>query len=129
MEGADIEQGLRMEEALNKMGLSMYTDEWAAKVLAFTYCLNGTDEVVVTNPALSFAIQCCFKKLYPENRINPMVAGMMLEYVQELREKGLATPWIDDVFNRYGLTGVKRMWSDAGHNEGLPQKEWNENEE
>jgi hypothetical protein len=129
MDGADIEQGLRMEEALNKMGLSMYTDEWAAKVLAFTYCLNGTDEVVVTNPALNFAIQCCFKKLYPAGRINNTLAGIMLDYIKELQEKGLATPWINDVFKRYGLTGVKQMWSDAGYNEGIPKKKRYEEEE
>ncbi len=129
MDQRDIEPGLRMEEALNKMGLSMYTDDWAAKVLAFTFCLNGTDEVVVTNPALNFAIQCCFMKLYPENRINNELAVMMLEYVKELRAKGLKTPWINDVFTRYGLTGVKQMWSDAGYNEGIPKKRWSEEEE
>ena len=40
----EIEQGLRFEGALNQLGLSMYTDEWAAKVLAFVYYLHGTDE-------------------------------------------------------------------------------------
>jgi hypothetical protein len=40
---------------------------------------------------------------------------MLLKYVKELKAKGLKTPWIEEVFNRYGLTGVKRMWSDAGY--------------
>jgi hypothetical protein len=111
----EILLGLRMEEELNKLGLSMYTDEWAAKVLAFTCCLNGTDEVVVTNPGLCFAIQCCFKKLYPDSKLNPALGEMVVKYIKELRQNGLETEWIDEIFKRYGLTGVRRMWSDAGY--------------
>jgi hypothetical protein len=115
MDGADIKQGLRMEEALNKMGLSMYTDEWAAKVLAFVNALKGTDEAVATNPALFFAIQCSFNKLYPDQRLNPAMVDLLQAYGRELAEKGLDTPWLNDIAKRYELDNLRAMWQNAGY--------------
>lgn len=114
MDRDDIEQGLRMEEVLNKMGLSMYTDEWAAKVLAFVHCMRGTDEVIVTNPALHFAIECSFKKLYANQRLNPDFWELMQRYMKELEADGLRTPWLHDIAKRYGLNDLKGMWENAG---------------
>jgi hypothetical protein len=126
MERDEIEQALRMEDALNEMGLSMYTDDWAAKILAFMYCLNGTSEVIMTNPALNFAIQCCMKKLYPENRINATLAMMLLDHIKELREKGLQTLWINDIAVRYGLTDINQLWNTAGYSGDAQRNNTNE---
>jgi hypothetical protein len=115
MNGADIEQGLRMEEAFNKLGLSMYTDEWAAKVLAFVNALKGTDEAVATNPALFFAMQCSFNKLYPNERLNPAMVDLLNTYSRELADKGLQTPWLKDIARRYALDDLRGMWENAGY--------------
>jgi hypothetical protein len=111
----EIQQGIRMEEALNKLGLSMYTDEWAAKVLAFVNALKGTEEAVATNPALFFAIQCSFNKLYPDHRLNPLMVGLLNNYSRELAHKGLQTPWLKDIAARYELKDLREMWENAGY--------------
>ena len=115
MDRGDIEQGLRMEEALNKLGLSLYTDEWAAKVLAFVCALKGTDKAVVTNPALFFAIQCSFNKLYPGQRLNPAMVNLLNAYSRELAEKGIETEWLKEIAERYELKNLPRMLRNAGY--------------
>jgi hypothetical protein len=109
------EHGFNLEGALNQLGLSLYTDEWAAKVLAFVNALKGTDEAVATNPALFFAIQCSFNKLYPDQRLNPAMVDLLNTYSRELADKGLQTPWLKDIAKRYELDDLRAMWMNAGY--------------
>ena len=103
-----------LEAAMRQLGLSLYTNEWAAKVLAFTHCLGGCDEVVLTNPALRFAIDASFRKLYPNNRLDAAFLNLMQDHIKELKQKGLATPWLADIAKRYGLGDLREMWEKAG---------------
>lgn len=103
-----------LEDALNGLGLSLYTDEWSARVLAFVHCLNGSDEVVITNPRLKHAIDCAFNKLYPQQRLRPSMFYLMQACITELESHGLDTPWLHEIAARYGLSDLEEMWKRAG---------------
>lgn len=106
--------GFNLEAALNGLGLSLYTDEWAAKVLAFMHCLGGTSTVVVKNETLKFAIDCSFNKLYPNQRLNAAVLDLMQQYIKELKEQGLNTPWLHEIGKRYNIKDLPGLWERAG---------------
>jgi hypothetical protein len=101
----EIEEGLRFEAMLNQLGLSMYTDEWAAKVLAYTYYLQGTNEEVVANAAFSFAIRCSLHKLKTgdNGKFYFGLLNLILKHVKELTEQGSSVSWVKEMLQRYNL--------------------------
>lgn len=105
MNEREIEQGLRFEAMLGKLGLSMYTDDWACKVLAVAYWLDGKSEAVILSAAFHFAIRCSQQKL---NLIegctpDPLQLTRLLSFVEELQQDDEMTPWLHEVYERYDL--------------------------
>lgn len=100
-----MEGGFNLEAAFNSIGLSLYTDEWSCKVLAFAFCYGSECEAVVLNPALNFAIQTAQQKLNIKGEEQPDIqrAPMLMKYIQELRKQGKETPWLKDIYKRYGF--------------------------
>ncbi len=105
MSDRQIEQGLRFERMLNLLGLSMYTDEWACKVLAVAYWLDGKNEAVVLNPAFHFAIRCSQQKLKitEERSPDPELVRQLMDYIKELKQDKEQTDWLKEVSERYGF--------------------------
>ena len=100
-----IQQGLRFEAALNELGLSMYTDDWACKVLAVAYWLDGKSEAVILNPAFHFAIRCSQQKLKLHEGGTPdsETTKRLMGYIEELKLESKVTAWVGEVFKRYDL--------------------------
>ena len=58
-----IETGLAMQRSMMQLGMSMYTPDFACKLLAYTLCFGGANEAVVQNAKLYFAIRACAELL------------------------------------------------------------------
>ncbi len=102
-----IEEGLMFERSFNKLfGLSMYSDDFACKLLAFCYTFGGLMEAVVVHPGLNFAIRCSQEKLNIKGGEIPNAELMPLlhQYINEICDNGSKTPWLKEIADRYKLT-------------------------
>lgn len=94
-----------LEEAFNKVGASMMTTAFAAKLLAYVYVRGGGNEAVVYNEALNAGIAIAQRKMrilggeVPDRR----ALATIPVYIRELEKKGDDTPWLKEIYERYRL--------------------------
>jgi hypothetical protein len=103
---------MAMEEAFNSVGVSMMSDDFAAKLLAYVSVLGGRDESVVTNCKLVAGIAIAQQKFKIKGGEIPDAKGLVLiqQYTKELETylKEAKKPfkddfWLKEVFDRYDL--------------------------
>lgn len=94
---------LQFEEALNQIGASMMTDDFACKLLAWLNVIGGYTELTVINPAVNGGIQIAQKKLniYGGEIPNQRLMPMLLQRIQELKSFQEETTWLDEIYDRY----------------------------
>ncbi|MDR3168332.1 MAG: hypothetical protein LBU27_00790, partial [Candidatus Peribacteria bacterium] len=62
MRGDNSNLGTQLEEAFNSIGLSMMSDDLAAKLLAYVYVMGGENEEVTHNEQLLAGIKIAQRK-------------------------------------------------------------------
>lgn len=113
--GNTYQMAQQMEEAFNLVGHSMMKDEFAAKLLAYTYVCGGGNEAVVLHKGLNAGIGIAAQKFKIKGGEVPDSAGVALiqKYIKELeaaeKEKDFhkdcvkLVPWLREIFERYEL--------------------------
>ena len=100
-----IETGLDMQKSMMQLGISMYTPDFACKLLAYTLCFGGANEAVVQNPKLHFAIRACAELLnikggeIPDAELMPILQ----QRINELGHGGSKVEWLKEITDRYGV--------------------------
>lgn len=96
--------GLDIESAFNSMGASMYSNDFSAQILSYTFVFGGSNEAVTQNKKLSFAISIAQKKanLYGGEIANNEMMQLIQKYIDECRQ-GKAGGWIKKICERYDL--------------------------
>lgn len=95
----------QLEEAFNNIGTSMMTTCFAAKLLAFVYVYGGSNEAVVFNEGLNVGIAIAQQKFNIKGGECPDYRGIacIRTFVKELEHRGDNTPWLVEIYRRYGL--------------------------
>lgn len=85
------------EQGFNCLGLSLYSEDFAARLLAWFHAVGGNNEAVVLNPALCAALRICGAKLGMEGGRCPSAEQLELfkRYSSEIK---LATEMPEPVF-------------------------------
>lgn len=92
-----------LEEAFNQFGASMMSDAFAGKLLAWAMVTN--DEVMVYNEALKAGIAIAAQKYnikggeIPKAKAIPVIRA----YAKDLERRGNKTPWLKEIYDRYGI--------------------------
>lgn len=100
---------MQMEEMLNQIGSSLYSEEFACELLAWFHVFGGNNEAVVLNKGLNSALMTCSKKLNIEGGETPKPELMILwrkkaEELQGCVQNGYFFPeWMIKICNRYNL--------------------------
>ena len=100
-----IETGLAMQRSIMQLGMSMYTPDFACKLLAYTLCFGGANEAVVQNAKLHFAIRACAELLnikggaIPDAELMPVLQ----QRINELGHGGSKVEWLKEITDRYGV--------------------------
>ena len=100
-----IETGLAMQRSMMQFGLSMYTPDFACKLLAYSLCFGGANEAVVQNAKLHFAIRACAELLNIKGGVIPDVKLMpaLHQRINELGQGGSKVEWLKEITDRYGV--------------------------
>lgn len=93
-----------MEEAFNNIGLSMMSDGFAAKLLAYVYVLGGGNEAVVYHTGLNAGIKIAQQKfnLYGGQVPNVKLLGLLQQRIKEI-EANEKVEWLNEIYERYNL--------------------------
>lgn len=96
----------QLEEAFNQIGTSMMSDEFAAKLLAFTYVLGG--EVTVLHEGLNAGIAMASQKFNIKGGEIPHADKLPIlnKYIKEMEEGYDKTPWLSEIYTRYNITSA-----------------------
>jgi len=100
-----IETGLAMQRSMMELGMSMYTPDFACKLLAYTLCFGGANEAVVQNAKLHFAIRACAELLnikggeIPDAKLMPILQ----QRINEIGQRGSKVAWLKEIAGRYGV--------------------------
>ncbi len=100
-----IETGLAMQRSMIQLGMSMYTPDFACKLLAYTLCFGGANEAVVQNAKLHFAIRACAELLNIKGGEipNPNLMPVLQQRINELGQGGSRVEWLKEITDRYDL--------------------------
>ena len=100
-----IETGLAMQRSMMQLGMSMYTPDFACKLLAYTLCFGGANEAVVQNAKLYFAIRACAELLNIKGGEipNPNLMPVLQQRINELGQGGSRVEWLKEITDRYDL--------------------------
>lgn len=100
-----IETGLDMQRGMMQLGLSMYTPDFACKLLAYTLCFGGANEAVVQNVKLHFAIRACAELLKIKGGEIPDIELMAVlkQRINELGRSGSKIEWLKEITDRYDV--------------------------
>ena len=100
-----IETGLDMQRGMMQMGLSMYTPDFACKLLAYTLCFGGSNEAVVQTVKLHFAIRACAELLKIRGGEIPDAAllTVLQQRINELGHSGSRVEWLKEITDRYDV--------------------------
>jgi hypothetical protein len=100
-----IEDALDMQRGLMSVGLSMYTEDFACKLLAYTLCFGGSNESVVQNLKLHFAIRACAELLNIKGGEIPDAGQMPMlqQRINEIGEHGSKVEWLKEIAERYSI--------------------------
>lgn len=95
----------QLESAFNQLGLSMMTDDFAAKLLAYVYVMGGGNESVTLHEGLHAGIRIAQQKFNLYGGEVPSLVGIKLlqRYIPELERKELHCPWLSEIEKRYNL--------------------------
>jgi len=107
----DKEMGQQLEGAFSQIGLSMMSDDFAAKLLAYVYVMGGGNEAVAMNPAMIASIGMAQQKFNILGGKIPNEKGISLlrERIRELETGMDKTEWLNEIFKRYGFKLQKRL--------------------
>jgi hypothetical protein len=100
-----IETGLTMQRNMMRLGVLMYTPDFAGKLLAYTLVFGGVNEAVVQNVKLHFAIRACAELLnikggeIPDSKLMPVLQ----QRIKELGDGGSKVEWLKEIVDRYGV--------------------------
>lgn len=100
-----IETGRAMQRSMMELGSSMYTPDFACKLLAYTLVFAGANEAVVQNAKLHFAIRACAELLnikggeIPDAKLMPVLQ----QRINELEQDGSKVEWLKEITERYGM--------------------------
>lgn len=105
-----FELARQLEGAFNSIGASMMSTCFAAKLLAYTYVIGGGSEAVVLHESLNAGIAIAQQKFNIRGGERPDYRGIacVRAFVRELERKGMDTPWLAEIYRRYGIKGNKR---------------------
>jgi len=98
-----------LEEAFNKVGHSMYSDDFCCKLLAWLYVFGGGYEAVVINNGMYQAIQTAQRRLnlYGGEVPNGSLLPLFRRYSKEAEnhEKGIVeAKWVNkEIHSRYKI--------------------------
>lgn len=94
-----------LEAAFQSMGLTMVRSDFAAKLLAWVYCMGGGNEAVTHHPRIMADVAAARRKFRIMGGERPDAGGVALfrERVAELEAGGDATPWLAEIYRRYGI--------------------------
>ena len=100
-----IETGLDIQRSMMQLGMSMYTPDFACKLLAYTLCFGGANEAVVQNAKLYFAIRACAELLNIKGGEipNPNLMPVLQQRINELGQGGSRVEWLKEITDRYDL--------------------------
>ncbi len=100
-----IETGLAMQRSMMQLGMSMYTPDFACKLLAYTLCFGGANEAVVQNAKLHFAIRACAELLNIKGGEIPdkKLLQVLQQRINELGHSGSKVEWLKEITDRYGV--------------------------
>ncbi len=120
---------VNFERAMNHVGLSLYTDEFAAELLAWFYHFGGSNEAVVHDDVLSQALEVCARKLGFFDACNGHVNEPMREIWAAKRfelevciSSGKPWPnWLLKILKRYKLREPKPDYDFLGFDSGQGQ--------
>ena len=100
-----IETGLAMQRSMMQLGMSMYTPDFACKLLAYTLCFGGANEAVVQNAKLYFDIRACAELLNIKGGEipNPNLMPVLQQRINELGQGGSRVEWLKEITDRYDL--------------------------
>lgn len=108
-----------LEQAFEQIGMTMMTDDFAAKLLAYVYVMGGGNEAVVLHKGLNAGIGVAQQKAnlkggeIPNAKMLPLIQMYIKEL--ELAEKNpahkeywyknpsRAVPWLKEIYTRYEL--------------------------
>ncbi len=106
---SQVDNALDVESAFNSIGLSMYSDLFACRLLAWLLVFGGSYEAVTQNKGMLFAIKACQKKLNIYGGESPK--GELLQVfqksVREIGDNGANVDWVKEIFVRYNLVPPK----------------------
>jgi hypothetical protein len=110
-----METGLAMERELKSLGLSMYGDDIASKILAYVAVYGGGNEAVTQNAAFCFAILACKEKFNLIGGEVPIKVDLLVSRIDELARLGGECSWLIEVVERYSLhkpgTDLKKIYT------------------
>lgn len=94
-----------MEAAFGSIGLSMLPADLAAKLLAWVYCMGGGDETVTHHERIAADVAAAQRKfrIVGGERPDARGAALVRARVRELEAGGDATPWLREIYDRYGI--------------------------
>ena len=101
----------QLEEAFNKLGGSMMSNDFAAKLLAWLYMFGGGNEAVTLHQGLNSGIAIAQEKFKIKGGCVPDTEGVILinKYIKELEVSLDDTVWIKEIFDRYGLVDGREL--------------------
>jgi hypothetical protein len=93
----------QLEQAFEQIGATMMSDDFCAKLLAFTYVLGP--EVCVLHKGLNAGIQIAQQKanLYGGHIPDMKLVKLIQHYSRDLEQTREETPWIREIYQRYEL--------------------------
>lgn len=96
---------IQLENALNEIGCSMMSDDFAAKLLAFVLVMGGEYEEVTHHKGLNAGIQIAQRKFNIYGGEIPYNTGCHLigKYSVELADKWTQTEWLNEIARKYDL--------------------------
>ena len=105
---------INFEQAFNRVGMSLMSDDFAAKLLAYVYVLGGENESVTQNPRMTAGIAIAQQKFNLYGGETPSRKGieLIIKYVSELengiektdfRTEKCNVEWLNEIYKRYDI--------------------------
>jgi hypothetical protein len=106
---SQVDDALDVESAFNSIGLSMYSDLFAARLMAWLLVFGGNYEATTQNQGLLFAIKACQKKLNIFGGEVPKgeLLSVFRKSLMEIGDNGVNVDWVQEIFKRYNLVPPK----------------------
>ncbi len=108
-----------MEYAFSQIGGSMMSDDFAAKLLAYCLVMGGGNESVTHHKGLNAGLGIASQKAGLKGGCIPnmKIVALFQQYNKELERDMEATPWLQEIYERYNLTPTG-----AGKKEAVKKK-------